>query len=205
MALIIATDFYSGAIFVFKDTDFSALTPTASEVKTLYESNADTNVFTDAEKSKLSTLSEHFLGTYVSLAALQTAHPTANAGDYARVDGGVGEDVNEYIWDIDDVAWIKQLGKVYNNKLIFVQVAGNYTVKANEWVGVTTAGADKTMFFPVAPIKDDLVKFTKDDSAAGKVLLNGNGKNINGSPTDEFSNQYTVVTYQYNGTEWRKF
>ena len=61
----------------------------ASSIKTKYESNADTNGFTDSEKTKLSGLeSSKFLGEFTSLAALQTAFPTASVGSYAYVDTG---------------------------------------------------------------------------------------------------------------------
>lgn len=48
----------------------------------------------------------NFLGVYVSLVALQTAYPTATAGDYAYVDAGVGTDITSYIWDDTDAAWV---------------------------------------------------------------------------------------------------
>jgi hypothetical protein len=47
-----------------------------------------------------------YLGVYATLGALQTAHPTALAGNYANVDLGVGENVERYLWDVDDVAWV---------------------------------------------------------------------------------------------------
>lgn len=84
---------------------------TPSELATDYESNANTNKYTDTEKSKLAGLeSSKFKGTYVDLTALQTAHPTADAGSYAYVDAGIGEDVQSYIWDNDDNAWVLQTG-----------------------------------------------------------------------------------------------
>ena len=85
---------------------------TEAEVKALYESNPDTNAYTDAEKSKLGGLEgSKFKGTYVSLPALETAHPTAEAGAYADVDAGAGEDVVRHIWDVDDEKWVAQLGE----------------------------------------------------------------------------------------------
>ncbi|PRY10279.1 concanavalin A-like lectin/glucanase superfamily protein [Pontibacter ummariensis] len=70
-----------------------------------------TNDYTTAEKEKLAGLDgPHFKGTYTTLSALQTAHPTAVAGDYAHVDGGAGADVAEYIWDTDDSKWVLQQG-----------------------------------------------------------------------------------------------
>ncbi|MCY1288429.1 hypothetical protein D9M70_374690 [compost metagenome] len=63
--------------------------------------------FTSAEKSKLAGLeSSHFKGVFASLAALESALPTAVAGDYADVDAGVGSDTERYIWDISDEAWV---------------------------------------------------------------------------------------------------
>jgi len=81
------------------------------EIKTAYENNANTNNYTDAEKTKLAGLeSSHFKGEFASLSALQTAYPTASAGDYANVDTGVGSDVERYVYDDSDSSWILQTG-----------------------------------------------------------------------------------------------
>jgi hypothetical protein len=48
----------------------------------------------------------HFLGKYISLAALETAHATAADGDYAIVDAGPGTDAKIYIWDADE-GWVE--------------------------------------------------------------------------------------------------
>lgn len=61
--------------------------------------------YTSAEKTKLSNLSEHYVGRYASLAALQTAHPTGLDGQYATVDTG-GADAENYIWDSTDSDWV---------------------------------------------------------------------------------------------------
>ena len=63
--------------------------------------------YTSDEKAKLAGLeSSRFKGLYASLAALEAAHPTAGAGDYADVDAGVGSDTLRYVWDVDDAQWI---------------------------------------------------------------------------------------------------
>lgn len=63
--------------------------------------------YTTAEKSKLAGLeSSRFKGLYATLGALQAAHPTAGAGDYADVDAGIGSDTVRYVWDVDDAQWI---------------------------------------------------------------------------------------------------
>lgn len=82
---------------------------TGTEIQVLYEAEPDRNAFTDALIAKLVALeSSHFKGTYVSLAALQLAHPTAIAGDYADVDMGVGSDVVRHIYDESDAEWQEQ-------------------------------------------------------------------------------------------------
>lgn len=84
---------------------------TDSEIKTAYENNADTNAFTDSEKSKLASLeSSKFLGTYLDLTALETAHPSPVDGSYGYVDGGIGENVITYIWDSTDNIYVAQSG-----------------------------------------------------------------------------------------------
>ena len=67
------------------------------------------NDFTSAEKIKLAGLEgSHFKGLHASLAALQAAHPTGAAGDYADVDAGAGVDVVRYLWDVTDAEWVAQ-------------------------------------------------------------------------------------------------
>ncbi|CAN7522641.1 hypothetical protein LJR071_003553 [Pseudomonas sp. LjRoot71] len=67
--------------------------------------------FTAAEKAKLAGLEgSHYRGTYLNLTALQTALPTALAGDYADVDAGTADPVQRYIWDDSDDEWVAQAG-----------------------------------------------------------------------------------------------
>jgi hypothetical protein len=84
---------------------------TAGSIKTKYESNADTNAFTDAEKSKLANLeSSKFLGTYLNLASLESTHPDPVPGSYAHVDAGPGSEVEVYVWDDDGAEYVKLAG-----------------------------------------------------------------------------------------------
>lgn len=98
-------------LFSVADSSDSGGSMTPAEIKIAYESNDDTNAFTDAEKTKLASLDDaHYKGTFVNLAALEAAHATAAAGDYADVDAGVGDPVLRYIWDDSDDEWVAQAG-----------------------------------------------------------------------------------------------
>ena len=81
---------------------------TAAQAKAKYESNANTNAFTDADKAKLAGLEgSKFRGLFASEAALPS---TGNPGDYADVDVGTGSNVVRYVWDDDDAQWVEQQG-----------------------------------------------------------------------------------------------
>ncbi|AMO44111.1 hypothetical protein DSS3P8_053 [Roseobacter phage DSS3P8] len=84
---------------------------TGAEIKSLYEAEANTNAYTDAEKAKLAGLeASSFKGTFLNVTALDAAHPAPAIGSYAYVDAGIGSDVENYIWDDDDSAWVKSGG-----------------------------------------------------------------------------------------------
>lgn len=82
--------------------DLSAQDLTADDIKTLYESNADTNAFTDAEKTKLANLTSAYKGFFADDTALRAAYPTASNGDYATV----GSTDTIWTWDSDTVDWV---------------------------------------------------------------------------------------------------
>lgn len=58
-----------------------------------------------ATLADIPTINENYKGTYTSLTALQTAHPTAALGNYAMVDTGSGNSSKLYIWDAQD-GWV---------------------------------------------------------------------------------------------------
>lgn len=81
----------------------------ADKVDKVAGKGLSSNDYTTAEKNKLAGLeSSHFKGLHASLAALQSAHPSAVAGDYADVDAGAGVDVVRYLWDVTDSEWVAQ-------------------------------------------------------------------------------------------------
>lgn len=81
----------------------------ADKVDKVAGKGLSSNDYTTAEKNKLAGLEgSHFKGLHGSLAALQAAHPSAVAGDYADVDAGAGVDVVRYLWDVTDSQWVAQ-------------------------------------------------------------------------------------------------
>ena len=81
---------------ILKENDYAL-------VKTAYENNSNTNAFTDAEKTKLGSLTGgRHLGVFANLAALQTAYPTGVAGDIATVTDPSG---NIFYWNTDTDSW----------------------------------------------------------------------------------------------------
>lgn len=80
---------------------------TGAAVKAAYEGEANTNAFTDAEKTKLAGLeSSKYRGLFSSAGALPLVGNAA--GSYADVDTGNGSDVARWIWDAGDAKWVAQ-------------------------------------------------------------------------------------------------
>jgi hypothetical protein len=98
-------------------TDLDKFPMTGSKEGSLLTTNDvmavdDKLYMTSEEKSKLSGLeSSKYLGQYVSLIALTTAHPSPVQGSYAFVDAGVGENVKKYLWDSNDNKYVTQFGE----------------------------------------------------------------------------------------------
>lgn len=58
------------------------------------------------DKLDKSEYNDRYKGKYTSLSALESAYPTATAGDYAQVDEGAGFDIINYNWD-DEEGWVE--------------------------------------------------------------------------------------------------
>jgi hypothetical protein len=107
-----AIELSDGSLFVFATAgssngfDLSELNskfqlsslPAAVTDKSLYWNSA-TGEVTQGDPSGV------FLGLYISLAALQSAYPSATSGQYAIVDPGSGTNAVKYIWD-EDEGWV---------------------------------------------------------------------------------------------------
>lgn len=86
---------------------------------------------------------------------------------------------------------------------VFTNQNADYLAIAGNYVNMTTGATDKTVTLPAVPVKDDIIDVTKADSAIGRVRIDGNGFNINGETDALITRQYTSLTLQFDGTEWR--
>lgn len=160
---------------------------TDSEIKTAYENNANTNEFSDAEKNKLSSLDgSRFLGEYATLGALQSAHPSPQAGSYANVDAGIGSDVERYIWDSDDTAYIKQLG--VSTLLTDAQIKTQYENNANTNAYTDT---EKTKVGHISVTQAVDLDAIESDTATNNAKVSNVSTNLSSSTT---STEVTVAS-----------
>lgn len=78
----------------------------------------------------------------------------------------------------------------------------DYTlIDTDSVIFVDTSSGDITITFPVAPITSkryEIIKITNDQN---KIILDGNGKNINGNTTLNVLSGYDAITTIYTGTE----
>lgn len=88
--------------------------------------------------------------------------------------------------------------------IVTIEKSVDYDAVANDFVLMTTGATDKTVTLPASPAKDDIIGVSKRDSDSGNIIIDGNGNNINGDPTDIIQYKNTAWTYQFSGNEWIK-
>jgi hypothetical protein len=132
-------------------------------------------------KLDITSYNDRFKGKYVSLAALNTAHPTANVGDYAQVDLGTGNDVINYNWDADDSAWVQGGGAATitnsdeliegTTNLYFTPARAKSAVIDDVGVSATTTYSSNLLTSLIAAKQNELVSGTSIKTINGVSLL----------------------------------
>ncbi|MEM7789445.1 MAG: hypothetical protein AAF594_17125 [Bacteroidota bacterium] len=178
-----------------------AARPTAAQVQTVAEEesqNAAEDRYTDEEKAKLAGLDDtrRFLGTYATEGALIAAQPTAEAGQYAHVNGGVGVDTLEYVWDTDDGTWVAgsvsaETGATIKTKLEGEPDTNTVTDAEKTAIGSIGTPADNAVTTP--KIADGAVTEAKLDSSLGVLTPPSSGIVIAGFEDSE-QRYYTPST-----------
>lgn len=175
---------FNGTIFQKQDgTD-----PTAAETKTAYESNADTNAFTDAEKTKLTGIETAATAdqTGAEIKAAYEVETNAFTDTLFTKLGGI-----EALADVTDTANVDTAGAVmetdYNAQTVLLAVADDtplpVTVAASSFVGRKATGDVGTMTDAEARI----VLNVEDGATADQTDAEIKTAYENNANTNEFS------------------
>ena len=164
---------------------------TAGEIKTAYESNANTNAFTDAEQTKLAGI-----------------EATADVTDAGNVNPLVDAHLNtssattgEYLsWTGSDYDWVAERGAE-----TYVRKTANYTAVAGEKIIADTSGGVWTLTLPASPSSGDVIKIADGaDWSANNLTVGRNGSTIEGDAADMTMDiGGASVSFVYDGTTWQ--
>jgi len=97
------------------DSDVAGLNTRVGNVES--DLTTQSGQITDLQNNKLDRAEyvQHFRGVFPSYAALTSAIPVGNDGDYAHIDSGSGFDRMAAIWDSSDTKWVVQDVNVGSN------------------------------------------------------------------------------------------
>jgi len=150
---------------------------------TALKGTLDDLITTVSNKLDTSAYNEHYRGTYTTLGNLQTSVPTGNAGNYAIVDTGTGNDAVYYIWDAED-GWVS---------------GGTTTASTTD----TVTEGSTNLYFTDARVRNtvltDLSLVTNAAISASDSVLGALGK-LQKQVTDILTNQRYVFVTDANTT-----
>ena len=93
-----------------------------------------------------------------------------------------------------------------NNIYSYTAVTSNVilTTGSSYVILADSTGAPFTIFLPVTPINGQAFKIKNSTATAlgNNITINGNGKNIDGSPNATINTDYGALELMYNGTAW---
>jgi len=174
---------------------------TGAEIKTAYEAEANTNAFTDAEKTKLSSIQERTIRTrfqrrgYTNTIAFYTLTTSyTQLGSSLRIDSGVTTAV-ENVLDLNINALFNDINS--SNEAVFVVTVTAPNPSSEDTINMGTVVASAFGSFTVSG------DFTKHFSPYCGLSKNSNGSNaINfsnqqGWEYDPVTDRTTVYVYPY--------
>jgi hypothetical protein len=179
---------------------------TASEIKTAYESNSDTNEFSDAEQTKLASLQLQTTFTSGNIlvadgdsfeSVAMSTDGSVNAAGVLTVTGATGN--------------FNVAGKLTHNGLICdptVSTAGDYTVLLTDYIihksGVTSGGDNITLPTGAARGQIFIIKDISGnvDSTDYIMLACESSETIDGAADYRLNTAYGSITVQFNGTSY---
>jgi hypothetical protein len=179
---------------------------TASEIKTAYESNSDTNEFSDAEQTKLASLQLQTTFTSGNIlvadgdsfeSVAMSTDGSVNATGVLTVTGATGN--------------FNVAGKLTHNGLICdptVSTAGDYTVLLTDYIihksGVTSGGDNITLPTGAARGQIFIIKDISGnvDGTDYIMLACESSETIDGAADYRLNTAYGSITVQFNGTSY---
>lgn len=141
---------------------------------------SDTN-YTQSEKDKLAALeSSHFKGEYASVAALEAAHPTGVAGDYAHVDLGAANKVTKYVYDVSDADWVEQLGEATAETAASIKSKYESNPDTNPYADADKAKVDGIEAGATGDMTDAEIKTAYERNANTNAFLDADRTKVDG-------------------------
>jgi hypothetical protein len=89
-----------------------------------------------------------------------------------------------------------------SQSLTTIVKAVDYSAIEGDYVVMTTDTTDKTITFPSDPTTDALIGVFFYADGGGNIIIDGNGKNLNGAATVTMYTVQESLIWQYNGAEW---
>lgn len=176
-----------------------------AQIKIEYESQTDTNAFTDSDKTKLDALNANDQGFYATPTDLRTAIPVGQPGWFATV----GSTDTVWVWDVGTNDWVDSgnsgLVNSVNGKV------GTVTLNTDEVPEGTNnkyvSASQKTNIDTAIQPGDNISELTNDAGYAVGELRRGrqsvlrvdNPTTINFSALTDSSYSLNVRTFDING------
>lgn len=104
--------------------------------------------------------------------------------------------------DVLSVAGLEEVGFLDISSDVTLTTGGPSAAYSNRVGLVDPSGGVVTITLPEAVYAGYRFRATNVSSSANQIVLNGNGKNINGNPTASFSKAYGTMIVEYNGTDY---
>lgn len=194
----------------------------AATIKTQYESNADTNAYTDSEKTDVAAAildgdfspAEGFMrktgaGAYTAVKSNLTAIVPPTADDDSGDGYGVGsiwvDTVLEVVWTAIDVTVAAAVWSSGGGGITALYKTGAYTAVSADYIFANSEGGIFTITLPASPDANDTVIVKNCGGATtNPITIGRNGETIQGLAEDFVLDQdWGQVEFIYTGTDWK--
>lgn len=180
----------------------------AASIKTLYESNSNTNAFTDADESKLDGIEAEADVTDADNVALAGA---VMESDTTTADMDFVVDEDDMSSDSDTKIPTQQSVKAYvdaeNTKAIVSKTAAYTVTDADDFIAVDTTAGDVTItLLALASRTKNRPVYIKKVAGANNVIIDGDGaETIDGAATQTIAILYESLSLIPGASEWYIF